>query len=207
MAAGIDPHPAVKAISPQAPMIDTWMGDDFFHNGAFRQTYGYDYAMGLEQSKGSSEVSYGKDVDGFDYFLQRGSFAEDVRRSDAKTPDGKVLPTWQIFLQHPAYDNLWYVRALQHHMTAVTVPTLEVGGYYDQEDMWGPQEVYATLEPRDSKQENFLVLGPWRHGSWAGSTRSLGAIKYWGADRHGIPQADRGSLFRQVSEGPARLRP
>src|ERR1700733_12709364 len=75
MAAGIDPHPAVKAISPQAPMIDTWMGDD--------------YAMGLEQSKESSEVGYGKDVDGFDYFLQRGSFAEDVRRSDARTPDGK----------------------------------------------------------------------------------------------------------------------
>ena len=62
MAAGIDPHPAVKAISPQAPMIDTWMGDDFFHNGAFRQSYGYDYAMGLEQSKDNSDVSYGKDV-------------------------------------------------------------------------------------------------------------------------------------------------
>jgi uncharacterized protein len=178
MAAGIDPHPAVKAISPQAPMIDTWMGDDFFHNGAFRQSYGYDYAMGLEQSKDNSDVSYGKDVDGYEYFLQRGSFAEDVRRSDAKTPEGKVLPSWQIFLQHPAYDNLWYVRAVQHHMTGVTVPTLEVGGYYDQEDMWGPQEVYATLEPRDARHENFLVLGPWRHGSWSASTRSLGVLKY-----------------------------
>jgi uncharacterized protein len=183
MAAGIDPHPAVKAISPQAPMIDTWMGDDFFHNGAFRQTYGYDYAMGLEQNKEISEVSYGKDrdghdYDGYDYFLQRGSFAEDVRRSDAKTLAGKILPTWQIFLQHPAYDNLWYVRGVEHHMTAVTVPTLAVGGYYDQEDMWGPQEVYATLEPRDTRHENFLVLGPWRHGSWSGSTRSLGVLKY-----------------------------
>jgi hypothetical protein len=193
MAAGIDPHPAVKAISPQAPMIDTWMGDDFFHNGAFRQTYGYDYAMGLEQNKQNSDVSYGKNVDGYNYFLERGSFAEDVRRSAAKTPEGKILPTWQILLQHPAYDGLWYVRAMQHHLTAVTVPTLEVGGYYDQEDMWGPQEVYATLEPRDSLHENFLVLGPWRHGSWSSSTRSLGAIKY------GEPI---GSEYRKQIEAP-----
>jgi len=178
MAAGVDPHPAVKAISPQAPMIDTWIGDDFFHNGAFRQTYGYDYAAGLEQSKESSKVSYGKDVDGFDYFLQRGSFAEDVRRSGLKTPQGKVLPTWQIFLQHPTYDDLWYARGVQHHLTAVTVPTLTVGGYYDQEDMWGPQEAYATLEPLDHRSDNFLVLGPWRHGSWSQSARSLGSLKY-----------------------------
>jgi predicted acyl esterase len=79
MMAGIDPHPAVKAISPQAPMIDVWMGDDFFHNGAFRQTYGYDYVYGMETNKESTEVDYGKDKDGkprdgFDYFLERGSF-------------------------------------------------------------------------------------------------------------------------------------
>ena len=77
--AGIDPHPAVKAISPQAPMIDAWIGDDFFHNGAFRQTYGYDYVLMMETNKENAEVSYGKDkdgkpVDGYDYFLERGSF-------------------------------------------------------------------------------------------------------------------------------------
>ncbi len=193
MAAGVDPHPAVKAISPQAPMIDTWIGDDFFHNGAFRQTYGYDYAAGLEQSKESSTVSYGKEVDGFDYFLQRGSFAEDVRRSNLKTPQGKVLPTWQIFLQHPAYDDLWYSRGVQHHLTTVSVPTLTVGGYYDQEDMWGPQEAYATLEPLDRRSDNFLVLGPWRHGSWSASTRSLGSLKY------GEPI---GTEYRQQIEAP-----
>ena len=88
MMSGIDPHPAVKAISPQAPMIDVWIGDDFFHNGAFRQTYGYDYALGLESSKEITEVSYGKDVDGFEYFLERGSFAEDVKRSGAHTSAG-----------------------------------------------------------------------------------------------------------------------
>ena len=91
MMAGIDPHPAVKAISPQAPMIDVWIGDDFFHNGAFRQSYGYDYVLGLESTKDWTPVDYGKDndgqpVDGFDYFLERGSFAarrERVRRRSA----------------------------------------------------------------------------------------------------------------------------
>ena len=178
MMSGIDPHPAVKAISPQAPMIDVWMGDDFFHNGAFRQTYGYDYAFGLETSKENAEVSYGKGDDGFDYFLQRGSFAEDVQRSGAHTPGGEMLPTWKLFLDHPEYDLAWRSRGVEYHLTTVAVPTLTVGGYYDQEDMWGPQEEYASLEPHDSKHENFLVLGPWRHGSWAQTTRHLGAIQY-----------------------------
>ncbi|MDE3148914.1 MAG: CocE/NonD family hydrolase, partial [Acidobacteriota bacterium] len=84
MMAGIDPHPAVKAISPQAPMIDVWKGDDFFHNGAFRQSYGYDYVLMMESSKQNSAVSYGRNkdgnpVDGFDYFLKRGSFARGVK--------------------------------------------------------------------------------------------------------------------------------
>jgi len=176
--AGIDPHPAVKAISPQAPMIDVWMGDDFFHNGAFRQTYGYDYVYGLEASKESTEVTYGKDKsgkprDGFDYFLERGSFAEDVKRSGSK-----MLPTWKLFLEHPAYDLVWSSRGVEHDLNTVAVPTLTVGGYYDQEDMYGPQIEYATLEPHDEKHDNFLVLGPWRHGSWSLSFRHLGNLDY-----------------------------
>jgi putative CocE/NonD family hydrolase len=178
MMAGIDPHPAVKAISPQAPMIDVWMGDDFFHNGAFRQSYGYDYVMGVESSKEDTNVDYGKDKegkppDGFDYFLERGSFAEDVKRSGSK-----LLPTWKLFLEHPAYDSAWTSRAVENSLTSVAVPTLTVGGYYDQEDMFGPQEEYATLEPHDTNHTNFLVLGPWRHGSWASSSRHLGNIDY-----------------------------
>jgi len=178
MMAGIDPHPAVKAISPQAPMIDVWMGDDFFHNGAFRQSYGYDYVLEMETNKEHAEVSYGKDkdgkpADGFDYFLARGSFAEDVKKSHSK-----VLPTWKLFLDHPAYDKYWSSRGVEQFLNAVTVPTLTVGGYYDQEDMYGPQEEYAKLEPRDAKNENFLVLGPWRHGYWVSATRQLGNLNY-----------------------------
>jgi putative CocE/NonD family hydrolase len=168
----------VKAISPQAPMIDVWMGDDFFHNGAFRQSYGYDYVLSMESSKEELAVSYGEDkagkpVDGFDYFLKRGSFAEAVKESDSK-----VLPTWKLFLDHPAYDGYWSSRGVEHSLNAVTVPTLSVGGYYDQEDMYGPQIEYSMLEPHDASAENFLVLGPWRHGYWSSSLRHLGNLDY-----------------------------
>jgi hypothetical protein len=178
MMAGIDPHPAVKAISPQAPMIDVWMGDDFFHNGAFRQTYGYDYVYGMETNKESAEVDYGKDKDGkpkdgFDFFLERGSFSEDVKKSGSK-----LLPSWKLFLEHPAYDSVWSSRGVEHDLNTVAVPTLTVGGTYDQEDMDGPQVEYATLEPHDAKHENFLVLGPWRHGYWSSSSRHLGKVDY-----------------------------
>jgi putative CocE/NonD family hydrolase len=178
MMAGIDPHPAVKAISPQAPMIDVWMGDDFFHNGAFRQTYGYDYVYAMETSKESVDVDYGKDKDGkprdgFDYFLERGSFAEDVEKSGSK-----VLPTWKLFLDHPAYDSVWSTRGVEHSLNTVAVPTLSVGGTYDQEDMFGPQIEYQTLEPHDANHQNFLVLGPWNHGYWASSSRHLGNLDY-----------------------------
>jgi uncharacterized protein len=178
MMAGIDPHPAVKAISPQAPMIDVWMGDDFFHNGAFRQSYGYDYVLSMESSKEDSNVSYSKDkdrkpVDGFDYFLHRGSFSEDVKQSGSR-----ILPTWKLFLDHPVYDRYWSSRGVEHWLNAVAVPTLSVGGYYDQEDMYGPQTEYSTLEPHDASGENFLVLGPWRHGYWSSSLRHLGNLDY-----------------------------
>jgi len=178
MMAGIDPHPAVKAVSPQAPMIDVWMGDDFFHNGAFRQTYGYDYVYGMETNKENADVDYGKDKDGkpkdgFDYFLERGSFEEDVKKSGSK-----VLPSWKLFLEHPAYDSVWSSRGVEHELNTVAVPTMSVGGYYDQEDMYGPQLEYQTLEPHDTKHENFLVLGPWRHGYWSSSSRYLGNVQY-----------------------------
>jgi uncharacterized protein len=191
--AGIDPHPAVKAISPQAPMIDVWMGDDFFHNGAFRQTYGYDYVLSMESSKKWTGDSYGKtpdgkQVDGYDFFLQRGSFEGDVKQSGSKT-----LPTWKLFLDHPAYDSEWSSRGVEYHLNTVAVPTLTVGGYYDQEDMWGPQEEYKQLEPHDAHHDNFFIEGPWRHGYWTSSSARLGNLEY------GQPI---GSEFRKKIQAP-----
>jgi uncharacterized protein len=186
MAAGMDPHPAVKAISPQAPMIDVWMGDDFFHNGAFRETYGYDYALGMESSK---ENAFSKlDEDAYDFFLHSGSF-----EAAAKHDGVDKLPTGAAFLQHPAYDEFWRARAVELHLDKVQVPTLFVGGFWDQEDMFGPQEAYAKLEPHDVRHENFLVIGPWNHGQWGGTTRHLGAIQF------GEPTTDE---FRKRYEAP-----
>ncbi len=176
--AGIDPNPHLKAISPQAPMIDVWLGDDFFHNGAFRQSYGYDYVFDLESTKDWTPDDYGRDgqglpIDGFDYFLARGSFQRVMKASPAK-----ILPTWKLFLDHPAYDAVWSSRAVENDLHSVAVPTLTVGGYYDQEDMYGPQEEYAKLEPGDAKHENFLVLAPWRHGFWSSSSSRLGNLDF-----------------------------
>jgi putative CocE/NonD family hydrolase len=183
--AGIDPHPAVKAISPQAPMTDVWIGDDFFHNGAFRQTYGYDYALGLESSK---ENTFGKlNEDAYTYFLG-GSFASAVKKSGTEE-----FPTWKGFVAHPAYDSYWSSRAVQPHLTHVAVPTLEVGGWWDQEDLWGPQAEYAALQPHNTKGDVFMVLGPWNHGGWARTTRHLGSLDF------GAPVGDQ---FRQQIEAP-----
>ncbi|MGA8532016.1 MAG: CocE/NonD family hydrolase, partial [Acidobacteriaceae bacterium] len=190
MEAGIDPHPAVRAISPQAPMTDVWLGDDFFHNGAFRQTYGYDYVIGMESSK---EDAFSKlNEDAYTFFLNAGSFA-----AAGKLSGMKDLPTWQAFLDHPAYDKFWRSRAVQPHLNVVTVPTLEVGGWWDQEDLWGPQEEYATLETHDQAADPahrvYMVLGPWRHGSWAETTIRLGALDF------GAPVGDE---FRRQIEAP-----
>ena len=178
MMAGIDPHPAVKAVSPQAPMIDVWKGDDFFHNGAFRQSYGYDYVAEMESSKVFSQVDYGagkdgKPRDGYDFFLEQSSFAQEVKKHG-----GKLLPTWKLFLDHPAYDSVWAERGVERDLTRVAVPTLSVGGTYDQEDMWGPQAEYKALEAHDTQHHNYLVLGPWRHGYWVSSLRHLGNLAY-----------------------------
>ena len=186
MAAGIDPHPAVKAISPQAPMIDVWMGDDFFHNGAFRETYGYDYTLGMESSKENAFAKLTEDA--YDFFLHSGSFEAAAKRDGVDK-----LPTGVAFLQHPAYDEFWRARGVEWHLNQVTVPTLFVGGFWDQEDMFGPQESYAKLEPHDAHHENFLVIGPWNHGQWGGTTRHLGDIQF------GEPTTDE---FRQRYEAP-----
>ena len=186
MMAGIDAHPAVKAVSPQAPMTDVWMGDDFFHNGAFRETYGFDYVQGLEAQKTNGFVSATDDQ--YDFFLKHVNFlgaAESAKMTN--------LPTAKVFLAQPSYTKLWQDMAVQKRLTKVEVPTLEVGGWWDQEDMWGTQAEYAALKPHDSKGEVFMVLGPWNHGGWGGSGRRLGAVEF---------NEPTGSEYRKTIEAP-----
>jgi putative CocE/NonD family hydrolase len=186
MSAGIDAHPAVKAISPQAPMTNIWMGDDFFHNGAFRETYGFDYVQQLEAQKTDAVVQSKEDT--FDFFLHNVNFAG---AADAAKMEN--LPTAKVFLTQPGYTKFWQDMALEKHLTKVEVPTLEVGGWWDQEDMWGTQAEYAALKPHDSKHEVFLVLGPWNHGGWAPTTRHLGVLDF---------EAATGDEYRKTIEAP-----
>ena len=170
--AGIDAHPAVKAISPQAPMTNIWLGDDFFHNGAFRETYGFDYVQQLEAQKTDVRVQSTQDL--YEFFLEHVNF-----EGAAKAVGMQALPTAAKFLEQPTYTKFWQEMAVERRLTKVEVPTLEVGGYWDQEDMWGPQAEYAALKPHDAKHEVFLVLGPWNHGQWGGGTAEhLGDLQF-----------------------------
>ena len=190
MMAGIDHHPAVKAISPQAPMTNIWLGDDFFHNGAFRQTYGYDYILELERSRKNETVDYKGDT--FDYFLKHGNF-----ENAAKDAGASDLPTAKHFLAEPQYAPFWKAMAVEPHLHAPEVPTLEVGGWWDQEDMWGTQAEYLAMRPKentnDPQHRVFLALGPWNHGGWGGEGRRLGAVDF------GAPT---GVEYRSTIEAP-----
>jgi putative CocE/NonD family hydrolase len=194
MMAGIDAHPAVKAISPQAPMTDVWMDDDFFHNGAFRESYGFDYVQQMEAQKTDQRVDTRQDT--FDFFLNHTNFA-----GAAAAAKMSNLPTAKAFLTQPAYTKFWRDMAVQYHLTKVEVPTLEVGGYWDQEDMWGTQAEYAALaqheDQHDDRHQLFLVLGPWNHGGWEGFGRRLGTDL--GSLNFGEPT---GTEYRRTFEAP-----
>jgi len=177
--AGINPHPAVKAISPQAPMTDTWMGDDFFHQGAFRLSYGFEYAGDLELSKNQSVPLPIKRWDTYDWYLELGPLAN----VNAKYFHGRV-PTWQAFTEHPTYDAYWQARAVERVLKSPAVPTLTVGGWWDQEDRWGPLATYKALEPGDAKHWNFLVMGPWNHGGWRNAARVMPVVDPGTADAY-----------------------
>jgi hypothetical protein len=174
--AGVNAHPALKALSPQAPMVDTWMGDDFFHNGAFRLSYGLEYSVAMETGPTFSTFNVGA-YDMYDWYLRLGPLSNVAARA---FPGGR--PTWNAFVQHPSYDAYWQQRAAQRAITRPTVPTLTVGGWWDQEDRFGPLAIYAAMEPNDDRHINRLVMGPWNHGAWAnlglrrmGSTLDLGS--------------------------------
>src|SRR5215467_3400507 len=160
----LDPHPALKAVIEQASPADMWMGDDFHHNGAFRLSYGLEYAYRMESSKEVSDPSTIIDRhDTFDWYLGLGSLAN-VNR----TLFHETLPTWNDFVKHPDYDAFWKRQAFAPWLKQVTVPTLNVAGWWDQEDFYGPIQAYEVQEKNDSKGLNFLVAGPWNHGGWSG---------------------------------------
>ncbi|HXH63667.1 MAG TPA: CocE/NonD family hydrolase, partial [Gemmatimonadales bacterium] len=171
--AEIRPHPALKAAAPMAPMTDTWRGDDFFHNGAFRMTYGLEYSTLLESGSTNANFDVGSD-DMFDWYYRHWPLSE-ITDSVVR---GR-FPTWASFVAHPSYDDYWRRRATERVFTHTTVPTLTVAGWWDQEDFFGAIEIFKTLEKTDTAHINFLVAGPWNHGGWHGRTAdALGEIEF-----------------------------
>ena len=169
----IEPHPALKAVSEQASPADMYLGDDFHHNGAFRLSYGFEYAAMMETGKTSFHFQFDR-YDTFAWYRALGPLGN----VNEQFLHGRV-PSWNDFVDHPNYDEFWQKQAVPPYLKRVTVPNLNVAGWWDQEDFYGPQKIYETLEKQDSRHWNYFVAGPWNHGGWAGGAGSaLGRIQF-----------------------------
>ena len=169
-----DPHPALKAAVPMNPVINTWMGDDDYHGGAFR-LIGYDYYYAQDAAKGDAGDLWRDAYDDYDTFLRAGS-----AQSFVNSRGLDQLPWVKRLDGHPAYDRFWQAQALEKILPkrAPTVPTLWVASQWDQEDMYGAVAAYEAMKPVDPTGLNQLVIGPWAHGGEGQEGSSLGAISF-----------------------------
>ena len=171
----VNPHPALKVAVPMNPMVDGWMGDDWFHNGAFRQQnmpYIWEQVVTRDNSAKWATSHY----DDYDMFMQAGSAGELGRRRGMEQSG-----FWRKILAHPAYDAFWREQAVDSILARqpLKVPTMIVHGLWDQEDIYGAQAVYRALEPKDSGNDKvFLVMGPWYHGQQIDEGSHLGALRF-----------------------------
>ena len=173
----IHPHPALKVTAPESPMVDGWMGDDWFHYGAFRQV-NLDYFTEQTEVRGNGQAIPREGLDDYTNFLDKGS-AGDMARFGGEDQ----LPFWRKVDEHPAYDAFWQGQALDKIMgpQPLTVPTMWLQGLWDQEDMWGAIHSYEAVEPKDSANDkNYLVMGPWSHSQVNYDGLSLGPLKWEG---------------------------
>jgi putative CocE/NonD family hydrolase len=187
----VHPHPALKVAVPFAPMIDGWMGDDWFHNGAFRQDGTLNYIYGQEATRGSGEGWWSGMRDAYDEYLSAGS-AGDMAASRGLDQ----LGFWRAIAAHPAYDSFWQDQAIDKLLAKepLKVPLLIVDGLFDQEDIYGGPALYQALAPKDPAGEFVhLVLGPWNHGQGRREGRGIGQIQFEG---------DTASWFRRTVMQP-----
>jgi putative CocE/NonD family hydrolase len=165
-----------------------FLGDDFHHNGAFRLSYGFEYVAMMETDKSNFSFAFDR-YDTFEWYLKLGALSN----VNPKYFKGK-MPTWNDFVAHPNYDEFWKRQSSAPYLKRVTVPTLHVAGWYDQEDFYGPLKTYELLEPHDKSDENYLVVGPWNHGGWQmGPGDKLGRVTFDG---------DTGKHFRAKVQAP-----
>jgi putative CocE/NonD family hydrolase len=174
----IHPHPALKVTAPESPMVDGWMGDDWFHYGAFRVN-NLDYIAEQTSAQGRSPAIPRAGYDDYTNFLRKGSAGDFARAGGLDQ-----LPFWLRFEKHPSYDEFWQGQALDKIMAAVplNIPVMWLQGLWDQEDMWGAIHCYEAVEPKDTNNDkNFLVMGPWRHSQVNYDGYSLGPL-LWDGD-------------------------
>jgi len=173
----LDPHPALKVAAPESPMVDGWMGDDWFHYGAFRQT-NFDYTAAQTTVKAEGEPVGRDALDDYEAFRRAGSAGAYARLN------GLDQLRWaQKMIEHPAYDAFWQGQALDKLVAqhAAKVPTMWIQGLWDQEDMWGAIHCYLALKARQQVDHNYLVMGPWRHSQVNYDAFNLGPLK-WNGD-------------------------
>ncbi len=173
----VKPHPALKVSVPMNPMVDGWMGDDWFHYGAFRQQ-GMAFIYNQQATRKNEKKWWNSHFDEYDMFLEAGSAGELGRRRGMEQ-----LGFWRQLLAHPSYDAYWRDQAVDKILAAqpLKVPVMLVHSLWDQEDIYGAPAVYKAIEPKDTANDKvFLVMGPWHHGQMIGDGSSLGAIHFDG---------------------------
>ncbi len=171
----INPHPALKVSVPMNPMVDGWIGDDWFHNGAFRQQ-GMSYIYDQEATRKNEIKWWTSHFDDYDMFMEAGSAGELGRRRGLEQ-----VGFWRKILEHPSYDAYWRDQAVDKILATqpLKVPVMLVHSLWDQEDIYGDIAVYKVIEPKDTNNDKvFLVLGPWYHGQMIRDGSALGAIKF-----------------------------
>ncbi|CAN5297729.1 CocE/NonD family hydrolase [soil metagenome] len=171
----INPHPALKASIPMNPMVDGWMGDDWFHNGAFRQQ-NIPYIYEQDGTAKNEEKWWSGAKDDYDLYMQAGSAGE-LGRTHGLEQAG----FWRKILAHPSYDAFWRDQAMDKILSSqpLKVPVMLVHSLWDQEDIYGAPAVYKAIKPKDAKGDMVkLVLGPWHHGQEIEEASSLGAVKF-----------------------------
>jgi uncharacterized protein len=171
----VNPHPALKVSVPMNPMVDGWMGDDWFHNGAFREV-GITYIYEQEASRDNKEKWWSGHFDDYDLYMNAGSIGELGQQHGMEQ-----IGFWRKILAHPSYDAFWRDQAMDKILAAqpLKVPVLLVASLWDQEDIYGAMAVYKAIKPKDTGNDKvFLIMGPWFHGQEIGDGSSLGALKF-----------------------------
>lgn len=184
------PHPALKAVSEQAAPVDQWMNDDMHRFGALRLSYAFEYSV-MEQADRNANTHFQFDTyDTYQWYLNLGS----VSNIDSEYLHGSI-PFWNQIAEHPNYDEFWQREAWVNQLHGSPVPILNVAGFWDQEDPWGPWKIFRNSQESDPQNQSFIVAGPWFHGEWQSPKGdNIGSISFGGHET--------AREFRETIEAP-----